>query len=128
MRSGQGSLNVNSKLFTDDILESNILGPYFEMMEAYKEFLSTLSSEQLCCLSNTVGFFIILVVIHSITTTLLGNKIISYFNLENKYPKISKYLKYREKMGNYYIIFSMFMIYLVSIYYICLNLYMFFSY
>ena len=109
VRSGQGSLNVNSKLFTDDILESNILGPYFEMMETYKEFLSTLSSEQLCCLFNIIGFGMLLGILSSINFILFGEYLIKYFNIEERFPKIAKYIRLRQTANKYYLIFNIYL-------------------
>jgi len=122
------SVNVDSQIFTGNIQESSLLGPISDFRSAIREVLSELSSEELCCLSNAIGFFIILTFVISIITTLMGQKIIDYFNLETKFPKFSKYFKFREKMDHYYILLNIFMIVLVSISCIGINLFMFFTY
>lgn len=122
------SVNVDSRLFTGNILESSVLGSLSDLRSAIQDGLSGLSSEEICCLFNSIGFFIILTFVFSIITTLMGKKIIDYFNLETKYPKLSKYFKFRAKMDHYYIIFNIFMIVLVSIIYMGINLYMFYTF
>lgn len=51
------SVNVDSQIFTSNIQESSLLGPISDFRSAIKEVLSELSSEELCCISNAIGFF-----------------------------------------------------------------------
>lgn len=120
--------NIPNDFPTENIQESNLLGSLSDLRSAIQDGLSGLSSEEICCLFNSIGFFIILTFVFSIITTLMGKKIIDYFNLETKYPKLSKYFKFRAKMDHYYIIFNIFMIVLVSIIYMGINLYMFYTF
>lgn len=92
----------------------------------YKEFLSNISVEQLGCLSNIIGFSIIFMALNSIIIIYFGNNIINSLNLESKYPKLAKFIQIRRKILDKYIKFHIVYIYVTSIVFICINIYMFF--
>ena len=68
---------------------------YFIQM--YKDFLSTLTLEQLVPLTNLLGLTIITFSLVSITTVLFSDYLIKYFNIENKFPRIAKFVQLRRK-------------------------------
>ena len=71
-------------------------------------------------------FILIFVGLLIITTILLGPSLIDYFNLEQRLPKLAKFLKLRQTIDKYNLYLIIFIIiYLIVIYYILLNLYMF---
>ena len=108
-----------------EINQSNILGTLSDMRSGYKEFLGSLSTEELCCLSNLIGFLMVLGGLVSITFILFGDYLINYFKLEERFPKLAKYIQLRQKIQRYTLIFHMFMVYLILIVFIIINAYMF---
>lgn len=85
----------------------------WNFFDKYKEFLSTLNSEQLGCLSNALCFMVIIYCSHSIFSSYYGNILIAYLNLETKYPRFAKYLKFRTKLTNWSIHVYFAIIYIV---------------
>jgi len=68
---------------------------YFIQM--YIDILSTLTLEQLVPLTNLLGLTIITFSLVSITTVLFSDYLIKYFNIENKFPRIAKFVQIRRK-------------------------------
>lgn len=112
--------NIN-KIYPD-----NILGTFADIFNNYKQFLKTLNSEQLACLTNALALFTILMVLISITSTLFGDYILNILNLESKFPKLARYIKYRKTINKYYLIFNFIFLYLWVIFYLLVNIVMFF--
>lgn len=122
--------NTEQKLLedvdSDDPLQMSTLTPVDEFLKSYKEFLSTLSSEQLGCLSNALGFSIIFIFFTSIVIMQFGDYLINSLNLEQKYPKIAKFLTYRKNINNYSLLFNFTVIYITLIIFFFLNIFMVF--
>ena len=59
--------------------------------------------------------------IYSILGVFFGNEIIKYFDLENKYPKLSIYFKLRAKFQRYYLLWDISIMFLICILGIALN-------
>jgi hypothetical protein len=114
------------KDISDSTSKNDIFDSFIQLINEYKEFLSTLSVEHLACLTNLIGFSTIFIVLNSIFLTYFGDKIINYFNLEIKLPKLSKFIQIRRKFLNKYIKFQIIYVYIVSIIFIGINTYMFF--
>ena len=55
---------------------------------------------------NFTGSLLILFLLISILSAFYGNKLIGYFDLETKYPKLAKVIYYRIKFQNYTILFN----------------------
>lgn len=75
-----------------------------KLITEFKDYLSTLSIEQLCIL---IDFLLITLVFSCLITILFafyGNFLIDKFSLEEKYPKLSVIIKLRRKFQHYYII------------------------
>jgi hypothetical protein len=51
-----------------------------------------------------------------------GDKIIIYFNLENKWPKLAKFIQLRRKFQDYYIRINALIIILILIFVIYINI------
>lgn len=102
--------------------EMGIFSPIQEFLTAYKEFLSTLNSEQLGCLTNAIGFVSIFFLLTSIGTVLFADSLISSLKLEQKYPKLANFLNYRKTINKYSLIFNFVLIYIILIIYIFVNI------
>jgi hypothetical protein len=86
----------NLNLFEDNFIS--------KLITEFKDYLSTLSIEQLCIL---IDFLLITLVFSCLITILVafyGNFLIDKFSLEEKYPKLSVIIKLRRKFQHYYII------------------------
>ena len=85
-------------IFTD---KNNLFSDLNQQLEVFidnfKTYVSTLDVEQLNALINILSLIAILTSLLSIIGVLFGDYLIKNFNLENKYPKISKYIQLRQK-------------------------------
>lgn len=125
------SANLTSKFTfstTTQIIDCGLFGPFSDFIVKYREFLSHLSSEELACITNLLGFLMIFGGMTSITSILFGEYILNYFKLESKWPKLAKYIKLKQKVNKYYLIFNFFMVYLIIFAFVIINLFMFLSY
>lgn len=109
--SGSGSL---SNLVSDHSFNINIL-PKIEDLE-----IDTFSSY--VAFANITGVVSILFLSFAIILAFYGIKLIEYFDLENKYPKIAKYIRLRNKLQHYSIILNIVLIYALLFGIIFLNL------
>ena len=55
---------------------------------------------------NFAGSVLVFLCLYTIITAFYGNKLIEYFQLEKKYPKLAKVIYYRIKFQNYTIIYN----------------------
>ena len=110
-----------------NIQENNILGPIYDFIEAYHRDMSFMSSEQLGCLANAIGFVAVLLAFTSIVFILFGDYLIRIFKLETRYPRLAKYIIFRQKVNNYFLVYNIVFTYFMLISYICINIFMFFQ-
>lgn len=83
-------------------------------IDNFSQFLSNLTTTELCLVINiSTGLFILACFI-SILFALFGNFLLDKFSLDKRFPKISGIIKLRIKLQNYYIIFNAILI-LVSL-------------
>lgn len=69
----------------------------------YQKFLDNLSKEELLAFSGLLLNSLVLSYSISIILVLYGNYLITRFDLENRYPKLAKFIKIRRQIQNYYI-------------------------
>ena len=87
----------------------------------FYQFLENLSLLQHLVLLDIILFLIVIVTIINIFSALFGNEIIKYFNLENRFPKLSVFFKVRSTLQKYYLIWSVFVLMFVCIFAIIIN-------
>jgi hypothetical protein len=87
----------------DNIFKNQFIDDYYLNLQ---NFLDSLNVLQTGAFLHLICNFIVLYALYNIGTILFGNFLITYFFLENKYPRIAKYLKYRAKLQKYSIIFN----------------------
>ena len=109
---------------SSDIQESSVLGSIIDVWNLLKNELSSFTSEELCCISNAVGFFIVLIIFTSIITILFGDFLIKTYQIETRFPFLAPLLKLRQKINKFSLIFNIIFVYLVLLLYISLNLFM----
>jgi hypothetical protein len=107
----QNSLNEKSvnklKSLDNDILnnildiissnKNNYLNNFNEIINRFQNYLSSLTLEQLVPLVNIFGLTVITSCLISIAIIFYGDYSIKYFNIENKYPKLAKFIQLRSK-------------------------------
>lgn len=99
----------------------------FNLYDSYKEFLSTLSLDQLCSLSNLLISLLILSFLINIIVIYYGDVLIKYLSLEEKYPKLAKYIGIRRKILNISMFNNFVLIFILLIIAIVVNVtYLFF--
>lgn len=99
-----------------------------EILNKWNNFLSTLSIDQLCALSNLLLGIMILFFLFNIIFIYYGDILIKYLSLETKYPKLAKIINLRRKVLNFYIsiyflliIISLILLILVDVSYLFLR-------
>jgi hypothetical protein len=113
---------------SDDIL--NRFNPSDFIVDLYNTFLDYLNSvksEDLGFLFNSLIYVAILFIIYNITTLILSDKLISYFNLEKKYPKWAKLLQLRRKFFSAYMKIYIILATVIIILALFFNLYLLFT-
>lgn len=88
-------------------------GDFTDLIDIYKEFLTTLNVHQLGALANLIFSGIILTSIISITFIFTGDYLIKRFHLEQKYPKLAKFIQLRRKFQNFYFFVNILAIFVV---------------
>lgn len=107
--------------------DSNSFGPSMDIFNSYREFLSTLSLDQLACLANAIGLFTIFFILTSIFLTLFGSYLIDSFNLEIKFPKLAKIIQLRQNVTKFYITVNILFLYVFILALIFVNLFLLFT-
>jgi hypothetical protein len=108
-----------------NIVKSDLSGLFNNLIDNYKDFLSTLTSEQMVIVFNIIGYISLLITLTSITTLLLGDKIINILKLEIRYPKLAKYIKFKQTLNKYYLRFYIVLFYILILLLISVNIFMF---
>ena len=97
-----------------------------QMMSNYESFLETLNQNQKYAIIHILLSIIIFICIFSIVSLYLGDEIIKYFKLEERFPKIAKYIQLRRKFVTYNILLDALIIFLALIVIVGFNLYVLF--
>lgn len=111
---------------TSPIGESSLFGTIQEMIDQLNQNVSGLTLEQYACFVNTIALLIIFSSINAITAIFYGDKIIKYLKLEDKFPKLTKWIEYRRTFQNYFFIYNIILIYVVIFLFTTVNIFMFF--
>lgn len=113
------------KEIQDSINKADISSFLSDFIKNYQSFVDQLSLDQLVALFNIIGFGMLLSTLFSISTLLIGDYLIDKLQLDIKYPKISKYIKLKQRLNKHYLMFYMTMLFIISIVFILANVYMF---
>lgn len=84
-------------------------------LQAYYDFLDTLSLLEESALLHILIFIFLLLCLFSIFSVFFGNEIIKYFKLEERYPKLELFFKLRTKFQRYYLMWNIFTMLVVCI-------------
>jgi len=92
---------------------SGISNQFLESFKDLQNFFETLNFIDTLAILHLSGVLFIFAASWTIMLTLFGEKLITYFNIENKYPKLAKFIQVRRKLQNYSIAFNIFLIFIV---------------
>jgi hypothetical protein len=101
------------KYFNDDnnkFLGDNIIEIWKNFINNWSAFISNLTFEQLISVAHLTSSICILFNILTILSILFGDKLINYFKLEERFPKLSFIFKIRRKFNNFSLTLSFIMI------------------
>lgn len=108
-----------------NIVKSDISELFNNLIDTYREFLSNLSSEQLVIVFNISGYVMLLSTLTTITTLLIGDQLINLLKLEVKYPKLAKYIKFKQTLNKHYLSFYICLSYILLLILIAINIFFF---
>ena len=77
--------------------------PIFNLIFEFKEFLSGLSTNEICLVANICSCFFLLSCFISIIFAVYGNFFIEKLSLEKRFPKLSGIIRLRAKLQHTYI-------------------------
>jgi hypothetical protein len=117
--------NVSELLekINSNITKSDFSSFLSDMIEKYQSTISNLSLEQLVALFNIFGFIMVFITIINITTVLIGDYLIDKLKLENNFPKISKYIRFKQTLNKGYLTFYIVLLFIITIIFILCNIY-----
>nr|YP_010170400.1 LAGLIDADG homing endonuclease [Phanerochaete carnosa]QRZ60382.1 LAGLIDADG homing endonuclease [Phanerochaete carnosa] len=95
---------------------------FISWLNQYYDFLNSLSLHQESSFVNILLFLILMFSVFNFLAIFFGNEIIKYFNLENKFPSLATFFKLRTKFKKYYLLWSIFVLFVVCSVGICINL------
>ena len=98
----ENTTNISSNIESNNTSESSIFGTIQDLIEQLNQNLSGLTLEQHACFVNTIALLIIFFSLNAITAVFYGDKLIKYFQLEEKYPKLAKIIKVKNTLSLYY--------------------------
>ena len=107
--SGEKVANELSKLL-DDINK----GSFGNYISDISDFLSSLTFEQNVAIVNVTGCIVIIISLISLFGVFYGNILIDKLHLENKFPKIARFIKWRRKFQFYYSLIDFILIFSVA--------------
>jgi hypothetical protein len=115
------------KIIAKNIYESKnyLISNIWEQVENINQWLSSITYEQNIAFTNLSGTFLIFVTILSIIGIFYGDKLLNYLNLEERYPKIAKYITLRRKFQQFYLLINILIILVVTIIMFVMNLTLF---
>ena len=99
-----------------------------QYLDSLQQFFDGLNYEQNLAMSNILGSMFIIFTLFSIISIFYGDKLITYFDLENKYPKLAKFIQIRRKFQQYYLLMNISLIIIVLLLIIYVNIIEFLSY
>lgn len=91
-------------------------------LDSFYGYLNSLGLLELSALYHLIVLTLICIILFNILSVVLGNEIIKYFNLEERFPKLAVFLRLRLKFQRYYLILSFSLIYIICIASILINI------
>jgi hypothetical protein len=98
-----------------------------QYLDSLQSFFDGFNYEQNLALSNILGSMFIIFSLISIISIFYGDKLIIFFDLENRFPKIAKFIQIRRKFQQYYLLMNIGLIIIVLLLIIYVNIIEFLS-
>jgi hypothetical protein len=111
--------NVNTLL--------NNSGNKSQYLDSLQSIIDGFNYEQNLAMSNILGSMFIIFSLISIISIFYGDKLIIFFDLENRFPKIAKFIQIRRKFQQYYLLMNIGLIIIVLLLIIYVNIIEFLS-
>jgi hypothetical protein len=122
--------SVNTK-FDSFINKVNTLlnnsGNKSQYLDSLQSIIDGFNYEQNLAMSNILGSMFIIFSLISIISIFYGEKLIIFFDLENRFPKIAKFIQIRRKFQQYYLLMNISLIIIVLLLIIYVNIIEFLS-
>jgi len=99
-----------------------------DIFDSFQKFFDSLNFEQTLAITHISGSILIIISLLSIITILCGDYLVKYFNLENKYPKIVRFIRFRRNVKNIEIFLTLIIIFIVLFTIIYINILIFTTY
>ena len=91
-------------------------------LDFFYDYLNSLSLLETAALYHIIVLTLICLISFNILSAVLGNEIIKYFKLEERYPKLASFFKLRLKFQRYYLILNFSLIFIICIVSILINI------
>ena len=91
-------------------------------LDSFYEYLNSLGLLELSALYHLIVSTLICIISFNILSAVLGNEIIKYFNLEERFPKLAFFLRLRLKFQKYYLTLNFSLIFVLCIASILINI------
>src|ERR1700727_2435123 len=99
-----------------------------DIFDSFQKFFDSLNFEQTLAITHISGSILIIISLLSIITILCGDYLVKYFNLEKKYPKIVRFIRFRRNVKNIEIFLTLIIIFIVLFTIIYINILIFTTY
>lgn len=96
-----------------------------DSLERFQNYLSSLSTVEQGAIASILFSISIYYCATSIATLYYGDRIIIYFKLEEKYPRLARWIKYRRTLQHYSIGFNLVLLYFIAGYVAYVNILIF---
>ena len=103
------TINVLNKSFEDNSKNFS-LDDFDQYISAFQDYLGTLTLEQTFCLIHIFAIFALFICLFNLASVFYAESLIKSFNLENKFPKLAKFINIRSKFQQYYFGWNLFLI------------------
>lgn len=89
------------------------------------EYLNSLTLLQESSLFHIIILLLVLLTVFNIVSIFFANEIIKYYKLETRFPRLGLFFRLRSKFQRYYLIWSLFILFIVCISSICIDILLF---
>jgi hypothetical protein len=93
------------------------------LWDKFNYFLNNASAAELGAVGHISASVVVLFCLWSLVTVFYGDKLIIKFKLEEKFPKLAKFIQLRRKFQHYYFFYNVLFIVLILSYVIYINVY-----
>lgn len=107
--------------------KSQYLDSLLSPSAGWHSIIEGFNHEQNLAMSNISGSMFIIFSLISIISIFYGEKLLIFFDLENRFPKLAKFIQIRRKFQQYYLLMNISLIFIVLLLIIYVNIIEFMS-